>query len=114
MLLRNSVHSVFAGLVWTLAVTPLVAHHAISAKFDPARPTTLNGLVTKVDWANPHVHVLLNVRSADRIVNWAVEIESPIDLERSGWNMDSLKPGDSVSVQGILARDGSPQVWGNS
>ena len=113
-MLRNSVRLVFAGLVWTMAVTPLIAHHEISAKFDPARPTTLSGQVTKVDWANPHVHVLMNVRSGGRIVNWAVEIESQLDLERSGWNMDSLKPGDSVSVQGILARDGSPQVWGNS
>ena len=48
------------------------------------------------------------------MVNWAVELESPLDLERSGWNMNSLKPGDSVTVQGIRARDGSPQVWGNS
>ena len=113
-MLRNSVRLVFAGLVWTLAVTPLIAHHEIAAKFDPAKSTTLSGQVTQVDWANPHVHVLMNVRSGGRIVNWAVEVESPLDLERSGWNMDSLKPGDSVSVQGILARDGSPQVWGNS
>jgi len=43
-----------------------------------------------------------------------VELESVLDLERSSWNTDSLKPGDSVTVQGLLARDGSKQVWGNS
>ena len=47
-------------------------------------------------------------------MNWAVELESPLDLERSGWSRDSVKPGDAVTVQGILARDGSQQVWGNS
>src|SRR6266478_4410010 len=111
---RNSVRCVLAGVVWILAITPLVAHHEISAKFDPARPTTLIGQITKVDWANPHVHVLINVVSGGRTVNWAVELESPLDLERSGWNMDSLEPGDAVTVLGLLARDGSRQVWGNS
>ena len=113
-MLRSLVRCLPAGLAWMLAVTPLLAHHAISAKFDPAKPSTLNGLVTRVDWANPHVHVLMNVPGGARMVYWAVELESPLDLERSGWNRNSLKPGDAVTVQGIRARDGSPQVWGNS
>jgi hypothetical protein len=113
-MLRNLVRCVLAGLVSMPAVTSLVAHHAIPAKFDPARATTLTGRVTKVDWANPHVHVLINVPGGGRTVNWAVELESALDLERSGWNSDSLQPGDAVTVQGILARDGSSQVWGNS
>ena len=110
----NAVRGSLAGLVWMLAVMPLVAHHAMPAKFDPARATTLTGRVTHVDWANPHVHVLINVVSGGRTVNWAVELESALDLERSGWNADSLKPGESVTVQGPAARDGSPQVWGTS
>jgi hypothetical protein len=103
-----------AGLAWTVAVTPLLAHHEILAKFDATRPVTLKGSVTRVDWASPHVHVLVNVHDGARLVNWAVEVESPVDLERSGWNGNSLKPGDAVTVQGIRARDGSLQVWGNS
>ena len=113
-MLRNVVSAVLAGWVGMLAVTPLAAHHAISAKFDPARSSTLVGQVTKVDWANPHVHILMKVVSGGRTVNWAVELESQLDLERSGWDIDSLKPGESVTVQGFLARDGSPQIWGNS
>jgi hypothetical protein len=113
-MLRNLVRCSLAGLVGMLAVMPLTAHHAVPAKFDPARPSTLVGRVTKVDWANPHVHVLMNVVTDGRTVTWAVELESQLDLERSGWNADSLKPGESVTVQGIRARDGSPQVWGNS
>ncbi len=97
-----------------LAAMPLLAHHTISAKFDPAKTSTLSGLVSNVDWRNPHVHVLMNVRQGQRVTSWAVELESVLDLERSGWDRDSLKPGDAVTVQGILARDGSRQIWGNS
>jgi len=112
--LRSPVGYLLPGLIWALAVAPAAAHHEIAAKFDPAKPSTLSGQVTRVDWANPHVHVLMNVTSGGQTVNWAVELESRVDLERSGWNMNSLKPGESVTVQGIRARDGSPQVWGNA
>ena len=91
------------------------AHHAISAKFDSKKPTTITGVVTLVDWRNPHVHVFINVRDAKGMtLNWAVEAESPIDLQEGGWSADTLQPGDTITVQGIAARDGSRQVWGNS
>lgn len=103
--------SLIAGLLLTITG---VAHHAIPAKFDDKKPMTLNGIVTLVDWRNPHVHVFVNVKDAKEILNWAVEIESPIELQQSGWNKDTLQPGDTVTVQGIVARNGSRQVWGNS
>src|SRR6266516_2342586 len=93
---------------------PLAAHHALAAKFDPGKTVTLNGTVVEIDWANPHVHVLLDVKTANVTTNWAIELESPIDLQRSGWSRDTLKPGDVVTVQGISARDGSKQAWANS
>ncbi len=106
-------------LACTAAVVALAsmtggAHHAISAKFDDKKPTTMSGVVTLVDWRNPHVHVFMNVKDAKGVMNWAVEIESPIDLEQSGWNSDTLQPGDSITVRGLLARNDSRQVWGNS
>src|SRR4026209_48036 len=91
-----------------------VAHHSIAAKFDESKTQTLAGIVTLVDWRNPHVHVYLNVRGAKgEWVNWAVELESPIDLQDGGWNRDSLQPGDAVTVNGFPARNGSRQVWSN-
>src|SRR5215470_4642902 len=96
------------------AAAPLTAHHAIAAKFDAAKPVTLRGTVTSVDWANPHVHVFVNVPEGNVFTNWAVELESPVDLQRSGWNRTTLKPGDAITVQGIAARDSSKQAWGNS
>jgi Family of unknown function (DUF6152) len=105
------------AITFALAVattTPLFAHHSLLAKFDPAKTRTLRGTVTLVDWANPHVHILMNVKSGTPITSWAVELESTLDLERSGWDQKTLKPGDIVSVTGITSRDGSPQIWGDS
>ncbi|MBI2149340.1 MAG: hypothetical protein HYU27_01885, partial [Acidobacteria bacterium] len=61
----------------------LLAHHSILGKFDAAKPVTLRGIVTSVDWKNPHAHLLMNVQGSAGLVNWAIELESPIDLERS-------------------------------
>jgi len=99
-----------------LAAAPIAAHHAISAKFDDKKATTLEGVVTLVDWRNPHAHVFINVKDpkGTGTLNWAVELESPIDLQQGGWSRDTLKPGDHITVKGISARDGSRQLWGDS
>src|SRR5437867_11700762 len=76
-----------------LTATPALAHHNITGKFDPAKTRTLKGVVTKLDWANPHVHLLMDVSEAKTVTNWAVELESTVDLERSGWNLHTVKPG---------------------
>jgi hypothetical protein len=113
---RSGLSRVFpaaAGLL--LAAASLAAHHEILAKFDETKPMTLLGVVTHVDWRNPHVHVFINVSPRDgRAVSWAVELESPIDLQQTGWNSDSLRPGDAIAVDGIAARDGSRQLWRRS
>jgi len=92
----------------------MVAQRPVSAKFDPNKRTTMKGVVTRVDWSNPHVHILMNIQDGAQSVNWAVELESVLELERSAWNRDSLKPGDALTVQGPVARDGSKQIWGES
>src|SRR4029078_4037311 len=105
--------AVVVALVCVTGVTT-VAHHAIAAKFDETKTQTLSGIVTLVDWRNPHVHVFLNVKGAKgELVNWAIEVESPIDLHDSGWNKDSVNPGDAITVTGFPARNGSRQVWSN-
>jgi hypothetical protein len=87
------------------------AHHPISAKFDDAKTVTLSGVVTMVDWRNPHVHIFMNVRNGNDADNWAIELESPIDLEAGGWTNASLQAGDPITVNGIAARNGSRQLW---
>ena len=90
------------------------AHHAIVAKFDDSKPVNLEGTINMVDWKNPHVHLFMEVRSGAAVQQWAIELESRVDLVRSGWNKESVRPGDAIKVQGIAARDGSRQVWAKS
>jgi hypothetical protein len=91
-----------------------LAHHSIRGKFDDGAELSLNGVVTKIDWRAPHAHVFVNVESDGEILNWAVELESPTELKRSGWSSETLTPGDVIVVDGWRARDGSRQIWGES
>lgn len=109
--------SMFRGLSAAIALAaavPAPAHHEIQAKFDPDQAVRLSGLVTQVDWANPHAHIFMTARENGEVKRWYVELESPTLLERNGWDAETLKPGDTIEVQGMLARDGSPQLWGNT
>lgn len=95
-----------AGLL--LAALPVLAHHSFQAQYDENKLLTVNGKVTKVAWSNPHVILHMDVRDgAGQIANWQMELASPNGLMRQGWKVDSLKPGDHVSVSGYAARDGS-------
>jgi len=100
--------------VFVLAGAPGLAHHSVAAKFDESKQMTLTGIVTNVDWRNPHAHVFLNVTGAKgELANWAIELESPLMLEDSGWTRESVMPGDQLTVQGFVARNGSRQLWSN-
>ena len=95
-----------------LGLAPLAAHHVISAKFDSAKTLTLRGPITAIDWANPHAHLFINAADRNgRTTNWAIELESPVDLRRQGWTANTVSVGDVVTVEGIAARDGSNQAW---
>jgi hypothetical protein len=108
--------SALGFLVFT-AVAPLWAHHSIAAEYDDKKPITLRGTVTKFDWTNPHVYLYLDVREANgKLTTWAFEYNSKLDLKRSGngWTQDVVQVGDTVTAEGILARDGSKQASGKS
>ena len=96
------------------AVAPAWAHHVPAAKFDPDNRVTLEGTVSTIDWLNPHVHIFMEVNTGNATTNWAVELESTVDLRRNGWTPDTLAFGDAISVDGMAARDGSQQVWGDT
>ena len=88
------------------------AHHPILAKFDDGQPLTISGQVTGISWAAPHAHLFVNVRTeAGAVVNWAIELASPTELQWSGWRPDTLSVGQTISVEGIVARNGSNQIW---
>ena len=101
------------GILVMLTVAPILGHQELKAKFDTTKTMTIKGIVTKFDWSNPQVHVFINVTdpAPNRGSNWAVELESIVELQKGGFSKDSLKPGDAVTVAGNPARDGSRQVW---
>ncbi len=100
--------AVVCGL--TLTASTLSAHHSFAAQYDVNNPITIEGAVTKVEWMNPHVYFYVDVEIGGRVVNYGVENGAPNRLYRQGWQPDTLKAGDIVTVDGSLARDGSPLV----
>ena len=102
----------FLALATTLALAaPMWAHHSFAAEYDSKKPVTLKGVVTKVDWMNPHVYFYLDVTdAAGKTTNWALEMGPPRLLERQGWKRNTIKEGVEVVVNATLARDGGKQA----
>jgi hypothetical protein len=89
--------------------TALFAHHSFAAEFDAKKSVTLTGTVVKVAWTNPHAHIHADVKDERGAVTlWDFELGSPNALIRRGWSGHTLKPGDTIIVNGYLAKDGSP------
>jgi len=92
-----------------VAAAPAVAHHAFSAEFDRDKPIKATGVVTKVEWMNPHIWFYIDVKDekTGKVTNWGWEMGSPNGLMRRGWTRNSMKIGDTVTVEGSAAKDGS-------
>ena len=97
-----------------LASSPVLAHHAFAAEFDKDKPVTLVGKVTKIEWVNPHTWIHMAVTGKDgKVVTWRIEGGAPNALMRRGWNRNSIKVGEQITVDGFLAKDGSPTANGS-
>ena len=85
-----------------------IAHHSFAAQYDANKPVTLKGIVSKVEWTNPHARFYVDVRDeSGAVTNWNLELASPNVLVRNGWSRKSLNVGDEIVVEGSLAKDGS-------
>lgn len=97
------------GIFLALALAgPAAAHHSFATQYDADQPVTLTGVVTKVEWMNPHARFYVDVKDdSGNVTNWNLELASPNVLTRNGWSRNSLKEGDQVTVEGSRARSGA-------
>ena len=99
---------VFLATSLFLFITPGLAHHSFTAEYDSSKARQFAGVVTKVEWTNPHARFYLDVKDErGGVTNWNFELGSPLFLRKMGWRSDSLKLGDQVTVEGFLAKDGA-------
>ena len=92
------------------AAMPAGGHHSFPAQYDASQTVTLTGTVTRVEWTNPHIFIYIDVTDEESgdVVSWALELGGPNALLRLGWKRDSIGSDDVITVEGSLARDGSP------
>jgi hypothetical protein len=87
---------------------PALAHHAFVAQYDASKSVTLHGVITKVEWTNPHARFYIDVKDkTGNVTNWNLELASPNALRRLGWTRDFLQVGAAVDVLVAPAKDGA-------
>ena len=103
---------VLAGLL--LSAGAALAHHAYVAEFDVTKPIKLTGVVTRVEWTNPHIWIYLDVKGdTGKVTNWGFSASPPGMLQRRGITKKNLQIGDTLTISGHRAKDGSNNASGN-
>jgi hypothetical protein len=93
---------------WLLVAAPARAHHSFAAEYDSKQEVTLKGVITKVEWTNPHIYIYMDVKDADgHVTNWSLEGYPPNTLKRTGFARDLLKVGDEITITAYKAKDAS-------
>jgi hypothetical protein len=102
-----AVGALAGALTWGTAAP---AHHSFAAQYDARKPVEMKGVVTQVDWTNPHARFYIDVTDEKgQVRKWNFELASPNVLVRNGWKRNTLKIGEPVAVTGYLARLSPPE-----
>jgi len=97
-----------AGFALLVSVAPALAHHSFAAEYDGSKTIKITGTVTKMEWMNPHARFYVAVKDENgAVTTWNFELGAIPVLLKQGWRKDSLKEGDTVTVEGSPAKDAS-------
>lgn len=110
----TAVGALAISLIAMLAIeAPLSAHHSFAAEYDAKAPLEVTGVVTKIEWTNPHAYVYVDVKDeSGRLVNWAFEGYPPNTLKRTGFSRDTVAVGTTITITGWRARDAANRAAG--
>ena len=110
---RTTTFGALAAVIGLMVMTaPVVAHHAFSAEFDANQPIKLEGVVTKMEWLNPHTWIHIEVKTPNGVEAWMIEGGAPNSLLRRGFSKESLPIGSKIIVDGYRAKDGAMRANG--
>jgi hypothetical protein len=113
--MRKTLSVAAAAMGLLLAVSPVWAHHAFAAEYDGKKQVHLEGVVTQMEWINPHTWIHIDVTAPDgTVTSWMIEGGSPNILLRRGFNKGSLEKGQKITVDGFMAKDGSNRANGSN
>ncbi len=103
--MRMNVGILAASVALSFLAVPLFAHHSWTAEYDAKKPISVSGVVSKVEWTNPHTHFYVDVKDASgQVKTWNFEMASTPALERGGWSRKTLPIGTQVTVEGFAGR----------
>jgi hypothetical protein len=98
----------FLGFLFAAAVMPIEAHHSFAAEYDATKAVRITGVISKVEWTNPHSYLYIDMKDDHgNSVTWTCEGGAPNTLSRRGFTKNAIKIGDTVTIDGYGAKDGS-------
>jgi hypothetical protein len=106
--MRRASPALWAALGVLLVALPALAHHAFTSEFDDTKTVTFTGVITKVEWINPHAFFYLEAKDGSgQVITWTIESFPPTALRKAGLTREMMKIGDTVTIQAYAAKDGT-------